>query len=394
MPQTNFGRDLGIQLIDPNKIRLADDQITPSKPFRNPRTNLDTEEMANKRESIRTLGMLKAPLVRPLEDDPDYTHQMIAGSLRLRCVLKLIDDDSQCYNSELAEMQPASQVYKTLRCQVRECDEDTSIRISIAENLEHTQVPELDLMEYCQELIQLMDGDKPKYTRAQVAGLVNRGEPWVSLTLQLNDLPAPYKKLMRENRLSRTGAISMVLGAKKENYETVIEKCKEVVREEAEVEAVEAEEEERNALIDLEDAEIDMGLHEMRKDESAVETAKKRVKSASKRVSSASDKKVSAVKKAEEGVITSSTVHKVIMSIPGAKKGAAKPLPAKIIREMHARFESEGTDDEPPVENLVRRVAMRVMEIVLGKHPVDSTQSLKSLLRELENSEKPIEIDE
>jgi ParB-like chromosome segregation protein Spo0J len=97
-------------------------------------------------------------MVRPILNDPEgYTYQMIAGSLRLRSVLKLIDDNVTCYNSETAEWLPATVVYKTLKCQVRECDEETAIRISVAENLEHTQVPELDLMEYCQELTELRD---------------------------------------------------------------------------------------------------------------------------------------------------------------------------------------------------------------------------------------------
>lgn len=378
--QPNFGKDLGVHQIDPNKIKLADDQITTDKPFRNPRTHLNPEEMATKRESIRTLGILKPPLVRPIKNDPDgYTHQMIAGSLRLRSVLKLLDENPECYNSETAEWQPASVVYKTIKCNVRECDHETAIRISIAENLEHTQVPELDLMEYCQELVELQGASGPKYTRTQIAGLCNRSESWVSLTLQLNDLSPAYKKLMHEGRLSRTGAISMILGTNKEQFGTVIEKCKAVVRQEAAVEEQEALEEERGALSDLEDAEIDMGIHEMQKDEQAHEAAKKRFKSAHKRVSVASDKRKAASKKAEEGVITADTVNKVIMTIPGAKKGKAKPLTAKIIRELHTQYaeyivKCDGTATED--EKLAARTGMAVVEIVLGKRITETLDKL------------------
>ena len=373
--QPNFGKDLGIRQIDPTKIKLADDQITTDKPLRNPRTHLNPDEMANKRESIRTLGIIKAPLVRPIQGDPSYTHQMIAGSLRLRCVLKLIDDDSECYNSETAEWQPSSQVYRTIKCQVRECDEETAIRISIAENLEHTQVPELDLMEYCQELVDLKNSNNtPKYTRTQIADLCNRSESWVSLTLQLNDLPSPYKKLMQNGRLSRTGAISMVLGTEKDNFEKVIDECEKEVRREAEEEEGEAKTEERYALADLEDAEIDMGIHEMKKDEVAHDAAKKRFKTAQKRVSVASEKRTTAKKKATEGVITADTVNKVIMQIPGAKKGKAKPLTAKTMRELHVEFTTCAiTADD---ERLAAKVAIAVLELALGKRTTESLEKL------------------
>jgi ParB-like chromosome segregation protein Spo0J len=377
--QPNFGKDLGIHQIDPNKIKLADDPITTDKPFRNPRTHLSTEEMATKRESIRTLGILKPPLVRPIQPDADgNTHQMIAGSLRLRSVLKLLDENSECYNSETAEWQPAGVVYKTIKCNVRECDEETAIRISIAENLEHTQVPELDLMEYCQELVELQGANGPKYTRTQIAGLCNRSESWVSLTLQLNELAPAYKKLMNEGRLSRTGAISMILGTSKDQFGTVIEKCKDVVRQEAAAEEQEAVEEEQTALSDLEDAEIDMGIHEMQKDDQAHEAAKRRFKSATRRVSVASDKRKAATKKAEEGVITADTVNKVIMTIPGAKKGKAKPLTAKVIRELHTQFSEYlvKCDDTTLEQKLAARTGIAVVEVILGKRTTDTLDKL------------------
>lgn len=154
----SFGKDLGIQQIDPKKIKLADDKITSAKPFRNPRSNLNPKEMAEKRESIRKIGLLKYPTVRPLINDPDgFEFQMVAGSLRLRSILFLIEEDAICYNAKTGAWESAKIVYTTIPCSVRECDEDTAIRISIAENLEHSQVPELDMMEYCDELEQLTD---------------------------------------------------------------------------------------------------------------------------------------------------------------------------------------------------------------------------------------------
>lgn len=369
-----FGKDLGNHLIDPYKIKFADDIITSNKPFRNPRSNLDATEMGNKRESIRTLGILKPPIVRPIANDPDgYTHQMVAGSLRLRSVLKLIDDDAECYNPETCEFELASVLYKTLKCNVRECDEETAIRISIAENLEHTQVPELDLMEYCQELVNLRNGDNPKYTRTQIAQFCNRSESWVSLTLQLADLDPHYKKLMYSGRLSRTGAIAMILGTKKEYFDTVIETAKDIVRKEAEQEEHYAVNEEKKALADLEDAEIDAAIHEKRNDEVALANAKKRLNSARKRVSVASDKRQTARKKAEDGIITADTVTKVISAIPGAKKGKPKPLTAKTLREMHVKFtETTMGDDLRFEQRLAGRVALAMLEIVLGRRvPLD-----------------------
>lgn len=370
--QKSFGRDLGVQQIDPLKIKFADDKISINKPFRNARTTLNPEEMSNKRESIRMLGVLKPPLVRPLVNDPAYTHQIVAGSLRLRCIHKLREENSSCYNAETCEWQPALDLYRVLKCQVRECDEETAIRISIAENLEHSAVPELDLMEYCKELTELysvVDNDLPAYTRSEIAGMCNRSESWVSLTLRLDELDVSYKKLMYQGRLARTGAIALVLGVKKEYFDKVIAECKTEVCKEAGQDLELADEEYDDAMRLLEDAEIDCAIHQKQMDTDALESAKKRMTSAKKRVSMASDKRTTAKKKAVEGAITADTVNKVSLRIIGAKKGKAKPLTPKSIRELHEQYTKVSLDNNSGLL-LAANVAVSVLEITLGKRTV------------------------
>jgi ParB-like chromosome segregation protein Spo0J len=399
---SNFGKQRELEHIDPFKIKLNDDRINANSSFRNARSTLNKEEMATNRESIRKLGLLKPIMVRPVDNDPDgYIYQLICGSRRLRNILRLVQDakgilqegrpfspQELCYCPETAEWLPATQVYATLKCFVRECDDETAIRINIAENLEHSKVPELDLMEYCQELVDLKTTDnKNRYSREEVAEMCNRSESWVSLTLELNSLPERVKEMLVSDRLTRTGALAF-LQTERNKLEEVIQVGETLVREEKMAEAQVAEEEIHLAEIDLSDAENDVEIHQMMQNANLMQIAQKRAGVARKRVSAASEKRDSALREAKAPKLTADIINKANLIVPGAKKGAPKAMPVKSIKEMHNKFleyrkEHTAENGEVVVYNAINAV----FEVILGHRPCASIEQLLA-----EEKEKPVAV--
>lgn len=404
----NYGKQNALELVDPAKIRLNDDKIEDSV-FRNARTTLKKEEMASNRESIRKLGLLKPLIVRPLKNDPDgYLYQLVCGSRRLRNILRLRQEaigilrekrpfkkEELCYHPETAEWLPATEVYETVKVFVRDCDDETAIAINIAENLEHSKLPEIDLMEFCQELVDIKDeNNNPRYTRSKIAELCNRSESWVSLTLDLNQLPERIKQMMFDDRVTRTAALAF-LQTRKDKIDDVIEVAENIVRQEKLTEVRVAEEEINLAQIELEDAHNDVEIHNLMGNESLREMAQRRENAARKRVSSASEKRNSALKEAESPKLTADVIHKSTLLVPDAKKGKPKAMPVKDIRSLYAGFK-KFKEQKPSVEDAtVMETIDSLFEVILGHKACTNIEQLfeKHSLEPVENCEETKEED-
>jgi ParB-like chromosome segregation protein Spo0J len=386
----NHGKQRALEFIDPTKIRPNEDKINNSV-FRNARTTLKKEEMATNRESIRKLGLLKPLIVRPITNDPDgYLYQLVCGSRRLRNILRLRQEaigvlnenrpfrpEELCYCPETAEWLPATEVYATVKAFVRECDDETAIAINIAENLEHSKLPEIDLMEFCQELTDLKNHDgTPKYSRTKIADMCNRHESWVSLTLELIQLPDAIRQMMYNDQLTRTAALAF-LQTKREKIDEVIEVGKGIVRQEKLAEAKVAEEEIRIAQIDLEDAQNDAVIHDMMQNTALLQMAKKREGVARKRVSSASEKRDTALKEAQSPKLTGDVINKANLIVPEAKKGKPKAMPTKEIRKLYAKFtEFRSKQTSCNGEVIVYDTINVLLETILGHRAFTSIEDL------------------
>lgn len=399
-------RKLGEFQIDPRRIKPNDDVLDNSI-FKNARSTLKKEEMATQRESIRRLGVLKNPIVRPLKNDPDgYTHQMIAGARRHRNILKLVQQaegisrenrdflpEELCLKPETGEWLPATVVYATITCCVRDCDDETAIAINLAENLEHAKVPELDLMEFCQYLVELRDENgRPRYSREWVADKCNRSESWVSLTLELNQLPDKVKNLMSDERVTRTAALQF-LQTEKEKIPQVIEIGEKLIREQKRQEAKLAESEIQIAEIELEDARTDLEIHEMTQNANLMQIAQKRIGTARKRVSSASEKREVALKEADKPTLTADTIAKANL-IAGAKKGAPKSMPPAEVRKLYKDFKEHRKSLENCDNVLLYSVVESFFEAILGHKLCDSVEAIIAEEQaKMENVNNPITSD-
>lgn len=382
------------QSVDPRRIRFADSTMTCEHFFRNARVTINKEEMQNLRQHIRKFGLLHTITVRPVKGDPNYDYECVLGSRRLRTVNFFLDQDTDpanpflVFNKKTGKMERASEVYgpEKFIVNVRDCDDEEAVTLSIGENLERSQLDDIDLMEFCKELSLLKNNDNtPRFSREQIGRMCSRSESWVSLTLKLEELPEYAKELMKSGRLARTAALSL-LQTNESKLRDVLDYAKKKVAEEAEVEEEQAEVELQAAMDEMEVAEADAAVASIVSNLTALQQSQRRLGRAKKRVSTASEKRTAAQKKKEQGQITQDHINQANVAIPGAKKGAPKSLPMKTVREKLKEF-TEFQSAYQVADNgemMALKAVQATLEWVLGRRVCPDVISLVKSLNEPE----------
>jgi ParB family transcriptional regulator, chromosome partitioning protein len=157
------------------------DQIA-SNP-RQPRLNIDKEELAELTDSIREVGVLQ-PLIVSYDDQNDrYT--LVAGGRRL-----------------LAATQAGLQTVPAI---VRQISEQQRLELALIENLQRADLSPLESAEAYRQLV-----DEFGLSHENVAARVGKSRVTVTNTLRLLKLPEPVKKALTENRISEGHARALL----------------------------------------------------------------------------------------------------------------------------------------------------------------------------------------
>jgi len=157
------------------------DQIA-SNP-RQPRLNIDKEELAELTDSIREVGVLQ-PLIVTYDDQNDL-YTLVAGGRRL-----------------LAAMQAGLQTVPAI---VRQISEQQRLEMALIENLQRADLKPLESAEAYRQLV-----DEFGLSHEEVAARVGKSRVAVTNTLRLLKLPEPVKKALTENRISEGHARALL----------------------------------------------------------------------------------------------------------------------------------------------------------------------------------------
>ena len=157
------------------------DQIA-SNP-RQPRLNIDKEELAELTDSIREVGVLQ-PLIVTYDDHNDL-YTLVAGGRRL-----------------LAAMQAGLQTVPAI---VRQISEQQRLEMALIENLQRADLKPLESAEAYRQLV-----DEFGLSHEEVAARVGKSRVAVTNTLRLLKLPEPVKKALTENRISEGHARALL----------------------------------------------------------------------------------------------------------------------------------------------------------------------------------------
>jgi ParB family chromosome partitioning protein len=139
------------------------DKICESKT--NPRREFDETKLAELAESIRHHGVLQAVVVRPRPENSEDTYELVAGTRRYRAS-KLVGRE-------------------TIPSNIRELTDAECLELQLIENLQRSDIHELD---EAQGYAALMQMQPDNYTVETIASTVGRSEKYVTGRLRLLQL--------------------------------------------------------------------------------------------------------------------------------------------------------------------------------------------------------------
>lgn len=161
--------------------QLDVDQIAPNP--RQPRLNIDREELRELTDSIREVGVLQPLIVTYDEVTDRYT--LVAGGRRL-----------------LAAKQAGLQTVPAI---IRQINEQQRLELALIENLQRADLSPLESAEAYRQLV-----DEFSLSHEEVAARVGKSRVTVTNTLRLLKLPEPVKKALAENRISEGHARALL----------------------------------------------------------------------------------------------------------------------------------------------------------------------------------------
>lgn len=336
--------------------------------FWNARQNFLNDKMLELKENIRKTGLISSPILRKYGEGV----QLIAGERRLRSILSLIENDAECFNLDTQKMEPASKVYKKITCNfVKDCDDKLASQISVAENLKRNDLSEIDIMQYCMDLITRKKNDGTSlYTRKEISDMLDMSEGWVSQTVSLFDLPDRAKELLGNGVINRTHAVYLLKVAP-DKVNSVLDDAERLAQEAYDDELSRAERNEKalnskltKQKIAVEAIEILNGAEAAKKPRKAKESLEKAVEAATKHTRHI---------RTRGRKITQDLLQEAAETEPGKLVGKSTSLSHKVLRKMHAKLSEELNDgviccpesgleyDSEHVE-----ICIKMLEMVLG----------------------------
>jgi ParB family chromosome partitioning protein len=161
---------------EPNFMGRLEVEIAAIQPNpRQPRTNMDTEQLSDLAESIRTYGVLQPLIVLPADSKGRYT--LIAGERRLRA-------------SKEAGLTAVPVI-------IRDTNELGQLELALIENLQRTDLNPLEAADGYRQLI-----DDFSLSHDDVAQRVGKSRTAVSNTLRLLKLSAAVREALSNNQIS------------------------------------------------------------------------------------------------------------------------------------------------------------------------------------------------
>lgn len=292
--------------------------------FFNPRSinSFDEVSMESIRDSISSDGLQQPPVCRAITDgDSVIRIELIAGERRLRSLLKLVEEDRECYDDELGKKVPASKLFQFIPVKLHyNCSDERALRLAFMENHESKSLTISEEIALVERLT------RRGLNQKQIAVVLlgdDRNVTWVSQTGNFREsLPEEAFEKLLTGQLSRHVAVKL-MSYKKENRQELYEEAVVIEQQETLQRLSEVEDEIAGAedLADMTQSDAQDAL--VQGDLAAATKLEKKAKSAKSKVMKASEKKDRV--EGEAGKIKQSHIDKGAAAA-GVKPKKDKPL--------------------------------------------------------------------
>jgi len=257
--------------------------------FFNPRSidSFDEESMESIRESISADGLQQPPVCRAITDGESVVRiELIAGERRLRSLLKLVEEDRECYDDELGKKVPASELFQYIPVKLHyNCSDERALRLAFMENHESKSLTISEEIALVERLT------RRGLNQKQIAVILlgdDRNVTWVSQTGNFRkSLPDEAFDKLLDGQLSRHVAVKL-MSYKPEHRQELYEQAVVIEQQETEEKLAETEDE----IIAAEDlADIAESDAQDAKDSTEAAKLQRKSKTAKAKAAKASEKK-------------------------------------------------------------------------------------------------------
>lgn len=292
--------------------------------FFNPRSidSFDEESMESIRDSICADGLQQPPVCRAITDgDSVIRIELIAGERRLRSMLKLVEENRECYDDELGQKVPASELFEFIPVKLHyDCSDERALRLAFMENHESKSLTISEEIALVERLT------RRGLNQKQIAVVLlgdDRNVTWVSQTGNFREsLPEEAFDKLLTGQLSRHVAVKL-MSYKRENRQELYEQAVAIEQQETQRKLAESEDELADAedLADMSNSDAQDAMLEG----NSITAAKlqKKANSAKSKVVRANEKKERV--ESESGKIKQSHIDKGAAAA-GVKPKKDKPL--------------------------------------------------------------------
>ena len=357
-PKEGHGRATEIKgesvKVRPEAIRVVN---SSDRMFRNPRLTFKPEAMEELQQSIATIGLLQPLLIKRVPGTDEF--ELIGGERRLRCIRNLIKLNAAVYDTEHEEMDKASVVYEFVDVRIVNPKNDLEqLKFAVADNMEHSQVPDWDILTLALDLESRVDPNgNREFSREDICEVFNRSAAWMSHTMSLANLPSEAQKRLKDGTLSRTAAVHL-LAAKREAIPQVLVRSEEIIKEDSLDTISDAAREVEWATLEFEAAVAALKEAQETGDILAAKLAQRKATASRQKVSSAQHRQTQGEKRLHQKELTAEAVDRALEEIGARQEGVkAKARSTKLLRmqvgEMRQSLDQSESDFvvEPGTDN-------------------------------------------
>lgn len=366
------------------KVRPHAIKVRKDAAFTNARFSFPQEPLETLEKSIQDLGLLKQLCV---ERDPAKPEEffLLAGERRHMCITSLVKKNALCREAETGDEYEAAILYEFVDVKIVAPKDDIErFAIMLAENGEHSAVPDYDYFQFALFLANQKDEKgEPKYTRKDLCRAFRKSSPWITHTLQLADLPERAMSSLKDGSLSRTAAIQL-LSAKEEQVAFVLNYTESVILRNARKEIEESERQREDAELEVECAEAEESNALSVGDRIATKLHARRAGLGKKKIRGAEERKEKAEKVIQKPVFTNEAIKQTFAEKPETLKAGVAPktrspkLFRQKVREIRTMLDAAGsveyitaTDSDRKYKADDLRLVVAAWETFLGQQPIN-----------------------
>lgn len=166
---------------------------------------VEKSKMDELRSSIQNSGLDNPIRLRPISSDEGSFLEIVNGERRFRCIERLCDDESACYNPSSAEMAPAEEVFEWVDCRIEHMDDCAALAVALKTNETSELIGDLASIEVVKAFRRAGHDD------ADILKATGKSVSWLRETDRIIGLDEVCLDCFEKDKITRKAALQLAL---------------------------------------------------------------------------------------------------------------------------------------------------------------------------------------